>query len=337
MDMSIRVQTASEGPAGTTTTITEYANLTTEAEVTTQRYDNPGKMTFTCIEKGSVNIDVGSSVSFTVGGVPMFKGYIFTVERNRDGETTYTAYDQLRYLKANASYVFEAMTLGQIIQQIAADFDLTCGTLEDTGYAFPCLVKENESCLDILFDALTETIYRTGRVFNFFDDNGALTLKEAKNMFVNTLVGDNSLLTDYTYKRDIDSDTYNRVKLVRPNSATGKADVYTHEDTETIKKWGLLQYYDQVDENMNEAQIDQLCQTYLQYYNRVLQTVSIEAMGVKGIRAGTIVPVKIGAIGDLEVSRLLIAEKVTHKFETDVHTMSIEVKSFEQLGGVSIV
>lgn len=337
MEMSIRVQTASEGPAGTTTKITEYANLTTEVEITTQRYDNPGKMTFTCIEKGGVNIDMGSSVLFMVGGVPMFKGYIFTMERNRDGETTYTAYDQLRYLKANSSYVFQAMTLGQIIQQIAADFNLTCGILEDTGYAFPCLVKENESCLDIIFDALTETIYRTGRLFNFFDDNGALVLREAQNMYVNTLVGDNSLLTDYTCKRDIDSDTYNCIKLVRANGSTGKADVYIHEDTENIKKWGLLQYYDEVDENMNEAQIDQLCQTYLQYYNRVLQTVTIDAIGVKTIRAGTIVPVKIGAIEDLEVSRLLLAEKVTHKFETDTHTMSIEVKDFQQLGGMSIV
>lgn len=336
--MSIQVQTASQGPAGETiTTISEYANLTKEVEFTTQRYDNPGKLTFTCIEKGNVNIDVGSSVTFAVDGTTLFKGYVFTVERNRDGETSYTAYDQVRYLKANASYVFEAMTLGQIIQQIAADFNLTCGTLEDTGYAFPCLVKENESCLDIIYDALTETIYRTGKIYNFYDNNGALTLTEAKNMYINTLIGDGSLVTDYTYKRDIDSDTYNRIKLVRANSETGKADVYMHEDTETISKWGLLQYYDEVDENMNEAQIDQMCQTYLEYYNRVLQTVTIDAMGVVGVRAGTIIPVRIGNIEDLQVSRLLIAEKVTHSFESDVHTMSIEVKDFQQLGGMSIV
>ena len=98
------------------------------------------------------------------------------------------------------------------------------------------------------------------------------------------------------------------MKLVKANSETGKADVYLHEDTETIKKWGLLQYYDEVDENMNEAQIDQLCQTYLAYYNRVLQTVSFEAVGVKEIRAGTIVPVRIGAVNDLQISRLLLTE-----------------------------
>ena len=52
------------------------------------------------------------------------------------------------------------------------------------------------------------------------------------------MVGDGSLVTDYTYKRDIDSDTYNRVKLVRKNEKSGRTDVYVHEDTDTIKNVG---------------------------------------------------------------------------------------------------
>ena len=275
-------------------------------------------------------------MELSVDGIKMFKGYVFTAERNRDGDVAYVAYDQLRYLKANASYVFEAMTLPQIIQQIAADFNLTCGTLEEPGYSFPCLIKENVSCLDIIFDALAETIIQTGKIYVFYDNAGALSLTEARNMYSTVLLGDGSLVTDYTYKRDIDSDTYNRVKLVRPNKDTGRADTYVHEDTETIGKWGLLQYYDQVDENLNEAQIDQMCAQYLQYYNRVLQTLTIEAIGVPGLRAGMIIPVRFGDINDLSVSRLLLAEKVTHTFEADDHTMSIEVKDFGQLGGVSI-
>ena len=151
------------------------------------------------------------------------------------------------------------------------------------------------------------------------------------------MVGEGSLVTDYTYKRDIDSDTYNRIKLVKKNEQSGRTDVYIHEDSETVKKWGILQYYDEVDENMNEAQIDQMCVQYLQYYNRVLQTLTLEALGAAGIRAGSIIPVQITGIHDLSVTRLLLAEKVTHTFEEGDHTMSIEVKSFEQLGGVSVV
>lgn len=337
MDVSIQVQATAQGPAGATTTIIEYKDLTSEAELTTQRYDSPGKLTFTCIESGHINIQVGSMVTLTVDGIVMFKGYVFTVQRTKDGETSYTAYDQLRYLKASASYTFVGQTLAQIIQQIASDFGLTVGMLEDPGYAFPCLIKENETCLDIIFDALTETIIQTGKIYVFYDNAGALTLTEAKNMYTTSLVGDGSLVTDYTYKRDIDSDTYNRIKLVRKNENTGRTDVYLHEDTETIKQWGLLQYYDEVDENLNEAQIDQMCAQYLQYYNRVLQTITLEGIGVKTIRAGSIVPMRIGAIEDLGTTRLLLAEKVIHTFETDIHTMKIEVKNFEQLGGINVV
>ena len=340
MDISLTIQSATTGtgPAGGTTQIvvSDYSDVAKEVEFTTNRMDTPGKLTFTCIESGTVGELEGSAVEFSAGGEKLFKGYIFTIERNREGETTYTAYDQLRYLKANASYVFENMSLSQIIQQIAADFGLTVGALADTGYVFPCLIKEDESCLDIIFDALSQTIIQTGKIFLFYDNAGSLTLIEAKDLFTPTLIGDGSLATDYTYKRDIDSDTYNRIKLAKKNEQTGRTDVYIHEDTETIKKWGLLQYYSVINENLNEAQIDEMCAKYLTFYNRVLQTITIEAMGVPEIRAGSIVPVKIGAVGDLAVSRLLLAEKVTHRFEGGGHTMSIEVKSFEQLGGMSI-
>lgn len=317
--------------------IMDYSTAVTTAELTTNRMDSPGKLTFTVLEQNGISIPEGSSVDMAVDGVRMFHGYVFTAEQNRDGEVEYTAYDQLRYLKANASYVFEAMTLSQIIQQIAADFGLVCGAMEDTGYAFPCLIKENESCLDIIFDALAETIYMTGKIYVFYDDAGALTLTEARNMLSPTLIGDGSLATDFTYKRDIDSDTYNRVKLVRANSETGRADTYIVEDSDTIAKWGLLQYYDQVDENMNAAQIEQMCMQYLQYYNRVVQTLTIDALGLPGLRAGMIIPIRLGSVQSLAVSRLLLAEKVTHSFDGDDHTMSIEVKDFQNLGGDSLV
>lgn len=316
---------------------TDYADVASKIELTTQRFDNPASLSFTCLEDSGIAISEGSSVELSVSGKKLFKGYVFTAERNREGEVSYTARDQLRYLKANASYLFQNMTLPQIIQRIAEDFGLNVGEMEEPGYVFPYLDKENETCMDIIFDAVSQAIVQTGKIYNFYDDCGKLTLKEAKNMYIQTMIGDKSLVTDYTYKRDIDSDTYNRVKLVRKNEKSGRTDVYIHEDTDTIKTWGLLQYYDEVDENLNEAQIDEMCKQYLQYYNRVLQTITIDAIGIPGLRAGMIIPVKLGTIKELSVVRLMLTEKVTHTFEDGGHTMSIEVKDFSQLGGMSVV
>ena len=334
---SLQVQ-KKKAPSGGTQQIeiVDYSNSTTQAKITTNRMDSPGKLEFTVLEKSGISIPEGSSVEVSVDGVKIFKGYLFTAKQGRDQDIEYTAYDQLRYLKANASYTFVAMTLGQIIQQIASDFGLTCGTLADTGYEFPCLIKENESCLDIIFDALSETILNTGKIWIFYDNAGALTLIEARNLVTTSLVGDGSLATDFSYERDIDSDTYNRIKLVRPNEEKGVTEVYLYEDTDTIGQWGLLQYYDEVDENMNAAQIEQMAQAYLTYYNRVKQTVTIDAMGIPGQRAGMIAPVQLGMADSLSVSRLLLAEKVDHSIEDGQHTMTIEVEDFQQLGGVTI-
>ena len=312
----------------------DYSEVYVSAELVTQRFDAPGKLSFKGVEPSGIALPEGTAVTFKDNDVAVFQGYIFTASRDRYGNVSYVAYDQLRYLKANASYSWENVTLDQIILEIAADFSLKVGNLADTGYYFPSLIKENVSCLDIIFEALSEVIYRTGKIFVFYDEAGTLVLREVKDLMQTGIIGDGSMMTDYEYKRDIDSETYNRVKLVRPNKSTGRTDVYIHEDTDTIRRWGLLQYYDKVDENLNEAQIDALCESYLKYYNRVVQSLTLESIGITGIRAGMIIPVLIRDIETLTINRVLLCEKVTHDYEgSDYHTMTVEVRSFEQLGG----
>ena len=315
---------------------TDLSGCTTSIEVTTNRFDSASKMVFETVEESGIKLDNGSAVQFVDNGTPIFAGFVFTAERSFANTVKYTAYDQLYYLKAKASYTFINMTLEQIIAQVATDFGLTVGTLEATGYVFPCLIKENTEVLGMIFDALSTVIVQTGKIFAFYDNFGKLELKEVKNMLVNALLGNDSLVTDYTYKRDIASETYNRVKLVRPNKDTGRMDAFVHEDTDTQRTWGLLQYYDTVDENLNDAQIDAMCAMYLEYYNRVLQSAKISAMGIPGLRAGNVIPVRITQVQELSMNRLLLAEKVAHKYEGgSAHTMEIEVKNFEQLGGAS--
>ena len=314
----------------------DYTPVLREAEWTTQRYDAPGKLTFGGVDPSGIALPEGSAVVLTENGQKVFAGYVFTVSRDRFGNVNYTAYDQLRYLKANASYTWTNATLDQIILEIAADFSLKVGNLATTGYTFPTLVKENESCLDIIFDALSTVIHQTGKIFAFYDNAGELNLREVKDLMISDMIGSGSMLTDYEYKRDIDSDTYNRIKLVRPNETTGRTDVYVHEDSDNIRKWGLLQYYDKVEKNYNEAQIDAMCQAYLKYYNRVSQSLTLEAMGIPGVRAGTILPVIIQGVEELSYNRLLLCEKVTHSWEGEYHTMNIDVKDFGQLGAENL-
>lgn len=305
----------------------DYAPVTQKVTYTTNRNGSAGKLTFTYLQEKPINLTEGAKVQFSVNGKEIFLGFVFVIEQDRWGVVSVTAYDQLRYLKAKASYSLVGKKLGEIIQQIATDMQLQVGTLEDTGYIIPTLTKENTECLDIIEYGLQLTQYNTGRTFVFFDDFGKLNLRESKNMMSDILIGNGSIITDYSYKSDIDSDTYNQVKLVRPNKETGQGDTYVFSDQTTIKKWGLLQKYEKVDENLNEAQINQQGNIMMAYYDRVLKTISVDGVGgVPGLKAGAMAMFKIKDIPELSNGYYLLLDKVKHTFSDADHTMSIEAK-----------
>lgn len=308
-------------------TIYDYAPITEKVSYTTSRNGSAGKLTFSFIQKKAINLTEGAKVQFYVDGAEIFMGFVFVTEQDRWGVVSVTAYDQLRYLKAAASYSIEGKKLNEIIQQIATDMQLQIGTLEDTAYIIPNLTKESTECLDIIEYGLMLTQYNTGKTFVFFDDFGKLSLKEAKNMRSDILIGNGSIITDYTYKSDIDSDTYNQVKLVRPNKKTGQGDTYNFSDSTTIKKWGLLQKYVKVDENLNEAQINEQGNIMMAYYDRVLKTISVDGVGgVPGLRAGAMAMFKIKDVPELSGGLFLLLDKVKHTFSNGEHTMSLEAK-----------
>lgn len=304
-----------------------YASQATEVQYTTNRNGAAGKLTFSLVDAYKVNFVEGDVVTFTADNTKIFAGFVFTKSMDRWGVMNVTAYDQLRYLKANESYAFYAATLGDIITKIATDFQLTVGTLQNTGYALPSYIKENKSCFDIINGALDLTIYNTGKIFVLYDDAGKLALSEASSRMVPQVIGNGSLVTDYNYTSDIDKDTFNRIKLVRPNEETGRTDVYIYQSETNISAWGVLQYYAQVDEALNEAQIIAQAQTMLLYYNRTLRTLKLETLGVLGLNAGMMVMVNLPDLSDISLSQFVLIERATHTFVNDVHTMSLETRA----------
>ena len=302
----------------------EISGLVESCEWVTNRTGQPGKFTFTYLKDKDVTFTEGDVVRFSVDGQLQFYGWVFTRSETRWGEVSVTCYDRLRYLKANASYTFYSQSAGDILRQIAGDLQLDVGTVEDTGYKLPSLVEQDQTCLDILQTAIGQTLLNTGRVFVLYDDGQGLALQEAASMMSDVVVGDRSLLTDYTYTTDIDKQTYNSIKLVRPNEETGRADVYIQEDSGTIGQWGLLLLYQKVDGDANEAQIKAQAAATLEYYNRVLKTLKISSLGVPGLHAGQMILIKADGMGDTGVSQYVMLERVSHRWENGVHTMDLE-------------
>ena len=304
--------------------IWDVVNCTQTASWTTNRTGSPGTFKFTLNKAGDVAFLEGDIVRFSVDGQLQFYGWVFTKVKNRWNEIEVTCYDRLRYLKANASYAFYDYKVGDMISQIAADFQLDVGNVADTGYAIPSFIKEDESVLDMIGEAVQQTLLNTGKIFVFYDDGNGLALTESADMISNVMIGDRSLLTEYEYKTDIDEQTYNSVKLARPNEQTGRADVVIAEDSANIGQWGLLQLYQTVDGDVNDAQMLSQAQTSLAYYNRRMRTLKVNSLGVLGLRAGQMVLMKVSGLGDISLDQYVLLEKVTHIWKNDVHTMEFE-------------
>lgn len=312
----------------------EVSQLVSEIRFHTYIREQAGKFEFELLKDEQIEFHEGDEVLFKVKPslgqdyVNIFHGYVFTKEKDRWGKFHVVCYDQLRYLKAHSSYVFQGATATEVIQQIAREFQLKTGKLADTEYRISAtLIQQNKSLLDIIYYGLQQTQVNTGKLYIFYDDCGALTLTEAKDMYADIILGNQSLVTDYKYKTDIDADTYNKIKLVQPNRKTGKGEVYIAQDSKNMDAWGVLQKYEVVEHNLNPDQIQEQAKVRLAYYNRVLRTLKLEnCLGVLGLRAGHMVLIDMPDLGDISLSKRLLLDSVEHHFESDKHTMNVGMR-----------
>lgn len=271
-------------------------------------------------------INSGDIIRVMDGKHKVFYGYVFETGFTKDSRVSVKAYDQLRYMMANDTFVFKPMTGTAAIKKIATDLGLKIGTFEETGYVVPGVVEDDKKALDVVLKYLDSTLIATNRNFVLFDNFGQLDLRNINNTAIPAdtfYIGEESLLFDYTYKRSIDNETYNRVKLVRDNKETGKRDVYIAQDSANIAKWGRLQYFQKVDEKMKDAQIKDLLDRLIKLRNRETKTLKLDCLGHWGVRAGSFVMIYIEKLG---IKQYFLVDDCDHKKKEGVHTMSLELK-----------
>lgn len=301
--------------------IWEISNCVQTCSWSTERTGSPGQFTFTINANGGISFVEGDTVRFSVDGQLQFYGWVFTKQKDRWDVIDVTCYDRLRYFKAEQPYTFYDQSVSDMITQIAADLQVNVGSVADTGYRFPSYVWEDGTCLDLIGEAVQKTLLNTGDIYVFYDDGNGVALSRPEDMISDVMIGEKSYLLDYTYKTDIDEQTYNSIKLARPNEETGRADVVVVEDSANIDRWGLLQLYQEVDETLNTAQMQAQGEATLAYYNRRMRTVQVSALGVPGLRAGQMVMMKVPGLGDINLDQYVLLDKVSHTWENDKHTM----------------
>lgn len=288
----------------------------------TSRVGQPGKLSFTILYDTVLNIEEGNAVRLDVNGTSVFYGFIFERSWDKDGQVKVTAYDQLRYLKNKKSYQYENLTADQLIRMIAADFNLNVGELENTNYLIEVRTEKDKSLFDIILNALDLTMMNTKELYVLYDEAGKLTLKNIKNLML-TIMIDETTSQDYSFKTSIDSNTYNQIYLYYDNDETKKREVYLVRNSETINKWGILQYDASIGKGVNGQEA---AETYLSLYNRPAKSLTIKnAFGDIKVRAGCLIPVFLD-IRDMKLKNYMLVETVKHNFDSGFHTMDLTLK-----------
>lgn len=292
---------------------------------TTERKETPGQLTFNVVKDDLINFTEGNAVRLRVDNKNIFYGFIFIKKRDKDGIIKVTAYDQIRYLKNKDTYVYTNKRADEFIRMVASDFNLNVGTLENTGYKIASRVEDNEELIVMIQNSLDLTLMNKKEMFVLYDDFGKLTLKSIQSMRLNLLI-DEETGENYSYTSSIDSDTYNKIKLVYDNEKSGKRDVYIAQDSNNMNNWGILQYFDTLKEGENgKAKADAL----LSLYNKKTRNLTIQnAFGDTRVRAGSMVVVQLN-LGDVKLNNLMLVEKCKHKFNLDEHFMDLTLRGGE--------
>lgn len=302
--------------------IYEIGELVNKVSFTDKLNDGCSKLEFSFIDD-DLKISNGCIISFKYNGAKIFYGVVFKIEQNKSKEITVTAYDQLRYAKAKDTFPTSGDTITTLVKKMCNYYGIISKTLSDTKYKLPTNVYDNDSWLDILYSAISTTLQNTGKKYCLRDEFGGIALRDLEDLKLDLVLGDESLVYDFSYGKSIDDEFYNSIKIKMPKTDKRDAQLIIEDGKPSISKYGLLQYYDTADEKLNVSQVKAMAKVLLRLYNQETETLNLECLGDTNIRAGSSF---YGQIEDIKFNRQLLVNSVTHSF-IPTHTMSLEVMS----------
>ena len=282
----------------------------------------PSIFKFSVIDDNELTFNEGAAILVKDHGVPIFKGYIFSHENDDSGIVKVTAYDQLRYFDYQDTYIYENQSVGDILNYWINYFGLKKGFVTTGSFRIPQRDEWGKSIAEMLSFALEQTIVKTGQLLVIYDQAGEINLRYASDLhFIDYYIRINDAV-NFKVTHSIDDDTYNQVKLAYKNEETGITETYQAHDADNIGKWGLLQYYEEV---QDQARAAAYATQMLRSKNRITRTFNIKevpAVSAGHIRAGMTVTVVTPNNSEAALLRVLA---ITHTWVKGRHLMDMNL------------
>ncbi len=239
----------------------------------------------------------GDTVIFTHGGVKVFYGFLFKVDRGPE-QSSCTAYDQLRYLKSEAPLMRPNETLTDFTARVLSQAGdrIRVGELADTGVLLTPKLFESGSYLDMLQKSVQETYELSGVRYVLRDEFGAVTLRNLFDLRTGLVVGDGSLATDYRYCLSVGDNACNYVKVAKSSSEEGLKSAVVAQNAALIAKWGKLSAF-KTHSDGNAAQMKALAESLLAERGKEDESLSVDCVGDLRLRAGCEITLDIAQAG----------------------------------------
>lgn len=308
----------------------DVSKVVFDISVSTSIHDSAGKCTFSILRTGNFNFKEGATFALVVDGHKIFKGYVFDRQQSQDKKMIkVTCYDALRYLKNKESKVFNGLTSAQITAVACNDLVLPFNNVSSALFFTAPVSHDAKTYFEMIKQALDETLISTKKYYIIRDNFGVIEHVNVLDLRAPFFISDSQNITNFTLKTSIDSDTYNEIKLYRDNDETGKREIFIVNDTAVnggvnIERWGILRYYESVDDSLNTAQVEELAFKMLALYNNTKRSLKLSGViGFLPMSAGYVFPARIEGTLDDDINNWLLCTDCTHKFSGDVHTMDI--------------
>lgn len=277
----------------------------------------------------SVKVYEGDTVLFKWQGKELFRGTIFKRAFNKSGISSFTAYDNLQSLLLNSdTYVFSNARADQIAKRIFSDFGIPHdnSTIAHTKHVFKDLIFANETKLyDIILKALIDTEKHTKQRYMIFSKEGKAGIKAYKREESVWVLESGVNIEDFTFETSLD-DVATRVKLVAGDEKKKISAVIT--DDKGRNKYGVLQHYENISGDVNQAQLNDLAKKTLERKKELSQKFTISALGIPSLSSGDMVRV---IEKETSINGNYFVESDSHHFVGNSHMMSLELIKYNHL------
>lgn len=286
----------------------------------------PGKLDFKLLEDPQLTVQNGDLLTVKIDGQDLFKGTIRKKSFQQKNGLSLVAYDSMIFLKSKDTVVFGVGNASSRFAQVCQLANVPYNVIDQSDYNCPEWVADQKTFFEMIQESIDQTRKATKSRYMITDSFGKLEFLSLNRLISTLVLGDESLVTDYTFESSIE-EAYNSIKVIKEDSKDKTRTIALAKDDKSIARWGLLQDVATPEESeMNQAQMQNQADNLLKESNKETKTLSLECLGRVGIKAGSTITLEIEKLRKEGLyGKQVLVTRCEHTFDK-IHTMSLELE-----------